>query len=366
MKLPPIRILDLHGSPEAIGHQHGSAYAEQIRHYTDERIQLVMSGSWSGGAIGRDRVLDIAESMLAEHETFSPSIHTEMLAMAEAAGISAAEAIVVGGFTDFVDTVRAEVGGAVPLSAQEDDCTAVIVPDHRADGQGFFAQTWDMHDTATKHVVMLRIRPERAPASLVFTTSGALGQLGMNELGVCIGINNLTATDGCRGVTWPHVVREALNQATGTAARDVILGANLAGGHNFHVFDADGFGCSIEAMPSKRPVETLGNQPDSPAIVRTNHAVSSEAISVQGHKDPLMMKSSLDRLAKGTQLVDRREISAGDLMTLTREPSSICQIPVEPFHVETSGAAIMRPKTREFWACWGQPSMNDFEQIDFP
>jgi hypothetical protein len=30
-----------------------------------------------------------------------------MVAMAEAAGISTAEAIIVGGFTDFVDTVRA-------------------------------------------------------------------------------------------------------------------------------------------------------------------------------------------------------------------------------------------------------------------
>ena len=58
-----------------------------------------------------------------------------------------------------------------------------------------------MHDSATEHVVLLRTDPTDAPAALVFTTTGALGQIGMNELGVCVGINNLTATDGTPGVT---------------------------------------------------------------------------------------------------------------------------------------------------------------------
>jgi hypothetical protein len=26
----------------------------------------------------------------------------------------------------------------------------------------------------------------------------------------------------------------------------------------------------------------------------------------------------------------------------------------------------MRPRTREFWACWGLPSHNEFEKIGFP
>ena len=97
--------------------------------------------------------------------------------------------------TDFVDTVRSVVGGDHPSEVQEDDCTAFIVPDARCDGQGFYGQTWDMHDTATPYVVLLRLRPEDGQAALVFTTTGCLGQLGMNEAGVCVGINNLVA--GC-------------------------------------------------------------------------------------------------------------------------------------------------------------------------
>ncbi len=362
MKLPPIRILDVSGSPEEMGHKHGSTYGEQIRHYAKERVGLASSALWSGGSLGRREVLDIAESMLASHEAFSLPLYTEMMAMAEAARITPAEAIIVGGFTDFIDTVRAEVGGQVPEQVQEDDCTAVIIPDHRAGGAGFLAQTWDMHDTATKHVVLLRLRPRDAPASLVFTTNGALAQLGMNEHGVCVGINNLTATDGRRGVTWPSVVREALNQTTAADARDVVLGADLAGGHNFHLFDAQGNGFSIEAMPSARPVETLGQD----AIVRTNHTLSPESTALQGVKAATMMASSEKRLKTGRSLVDREGITTEDLMELTREAGSICQVPEDPYRVETSGAAIMRPRQGDFWACWGQPSMNTFTKIDLP
>lgn len=362
MKLPPIRVLDLAGSPEEMGHTHGSAYGEQIRQYTQERVELASSALWTGGSLNQADVLDIAEAMLPAHQSFSAPLHAEMMAMASAAGISPAEAIIVGGFTDFIDTVRAEVGGPVPESVQEDDCTAVIIPDHRADGSGFLAQTWDMHDSATKHVILIRIKPEHAPASVIFTTGGALAQLGMNELGVCVGINNLTATDGCRGVTWPTVVREALNQETAAAARDVIMDADLAGGHNFHLFDATGDGYSIEAMPTVRPAERLGTD----AIVRTNHALSQGAIAVEGDKAPAMMASSQLRLETGVDLVDRDGITADDLMELTREPTAICQVPVEPYHIESSGAAVMRPRTNEFWACWGQPASNDYQLIEFP
>ena len=53
-------------------------------------------------------------------------------------------------------------------------------------------------------------------------------------------------------------------------------------------------------------------------------------------------------------------------MELTRDPGSICQVPVEPYHVETSGAAVMRPKSLDFWAVWGPPDVNDYVKIDFP
>ena len=90
-------------------------------------------------------------------------------------------------------------------------------------------QTWDMHDSATEHVLLLRLAPDDAPNAMVFTTTGCLGQLGMNAEGVCVGINNLTSVDGTLGVTWPTVVRAMLRSSTAEEALAILLGVNLAG-----------------------------------------------------------------------------------------------------------------------------------------
>ena len=360
MQRPAIRIVDLAGSPEAMGFSHGHRYAEEIRRYTTERVELVAQGLWSGGPMSPSDVIDLAASMLGAHEQHSPRLYAEMASMADAAGISAAEAVVVGGFTDFVDTVRAAVSGAHPATVVDDDCTAVIVPDARGDGSGYLAQTWDMHASATDHVILLRIRPDDAPAALVFTTTGALGQIGMNELGVCVGINNLTAVDGATGVTWTQVVRDALEQSSADAARDAVLDADLAGGHNFLVFDAQGAGYNIEAMPSVRPVTRLA----SDAVAHTNHTLVDSAGVVEAPRPRDLDENSRRRLAAARARLDRHGVTEEDLMALTRD-AAVCQIATDPYHVESSGAVVMRPKTKDFWAVWGLPSMNQFQHVEF-
>ncbi len=360
MRRPPIRILDADGPPERIGTLHGSTYGEEIRRYTAERVGLVADGLWSGGRLERADVLEIADSMLPAHEAFDPALHVEMLAMADAAGISPAEAVIVGGFTDFVDTVRAVVGGLPPATVVEDDCTAVVVPAARADGAGLLAQTWDMHDSATDHVVLMRLRPADAPAATVFTTTGCLGQLGMNAAGVCVGINNLSGLDGRRGVTWTSVVRGMLKCTSADEALRLLLAADLAGAHSFLIYDRHDCGYVVEAMPSVRPVETLADAP----IVHTNHALHPDAQAVEVDKDAGLLASSQARLSTATELLADGEIGADELMALTREPSAICQRATPPYHVESSGAAVMRPATGEFWACWGPPADNEYVAVE--
>ncbi len=367
MKRPPIRIVDLAGTPAEMGATHGRLYAEEIRKYANDRVDLAVSGLWSGGVLSRADVLEIAESMLPAHEAFDAALFLEMTAMADAAGITPAEAVVVGGFTDFVDTVRAVVGGPMPESVIEDDCTAMIVPDSCADGAGIFGQTWDMHDTATDHVVLLRLQPDDAPNALVFSTTGCLGQIGMNSDGVCVGINNLVGVDGVRGVNWTAVVRAMLKCSTAADAKDVLLGADLAGAHNFLIFDAQGVGFNVEAMPSARPYATLGDEP----IVHTNHTQYPESTVAQAEKAPGLMDSSASRLETGRRLLADeigagRAIDAEKVMDITREPDAICQQAAAPYHIESSGAAVMRPSTGDFWACWGRPIENEFQQIPFP
>ncbi len=358
---PSIRILDAAGSPSDIGSAHGARYAEEIRRYAAERVELVCSGLWSGGQLKESDVLALAESMLPAHEEFDRDLHTEMLAMASAAGISPAQAVVVGGFTDFVDTVRAQVGGVAPLSVTEDDCTAMIIPDSRANNAGIFGQTWDMHDTATDYVLLLRIRPSDKPAALVFTTTGCLGQIGMNSEGVCVGINNLTCLDGQPGVTWPTVVRAMLKTATAEEALATLERAQLAGGHNFLIFDRHGSGYNVEAMPSVMAIDTLHDAP----LVHTNHTIHPDTGAVQAPKDSGLLASSDARLKTAVDLLREGPIDVERVMGLTREPDAICQRATAPYHIESSGAAVMRPSTGDFWACWGRPEDNRYQHVSF-
>ena len=344
-----------------MGDAHGQAHAAEIRQYAHDRVELVAEGLWSGGPLERGAVLELAGACLPAHEAFSPRLHAEMLAMAGAAGITPAEAVVVGGFTDFVDTVRAATSGPHPVSVTEDDCTAFVVPDARAGGAGMIGQTWDMHDTATDHVVLARLRPDTGPDALVFTTVGCLGQIGMNSAGVCVGINNLTGNDGRFGVTWPSVVREMLAQSTAAEALGVLLQADLAGAHNYLILDAEGRGYNVEAMPSARPVQTLAAEP----IVHTNHVTESAALPFEGERFSELMANSHHRLDLAAAMLSdaSHPVDPERLMEVTREPTAICRWPDAKYRVESSGAVIMRPRTADLWACWGQPADNDYEHF---
>ena len=351
MKGRPIRTLSISGDPGSLGRTHGAAYAEDIRAYCSGRISL----SGEGNDWNREQLVDLGTQMLPAHRAYDEALYEEMLALADSAGISGGEAVIVGGYTDFIDTVRAYAGSA-PV---EDNCTAVIAGDDISEGHGFLAQTWDMNASATPHVVLLEVAPDSGPRSLVFTTVGTLGQIGMNEAGIAIGINNLTADDGQLGVTWPFVVRKALAQTTFEDAMTTILDAELAGGHNFLVFDNRGNGASVEAMPTSTSVEYLGADP----VVHTNHCLAPQTQHVEGARPADLSLSSTLRLTQAEQLLTERPITVHALVALTRDERSICRRPEPPNDYESCGAAIMRPATGDFWACWGIPSENLYEHF---
>ena len=347
-----IRVAPLAGASADLGRRHGEMFAAEIADYAADRLAL----SGQGTDLSADDLRELAERCLPAHRAYAEDVTDEMEAIAAGAGIGVADAIILGGYTDFIDVVRATAGG----TRVDDTCTAVIVPDDRAEGAGFLAQTWDMNASATPHIVMLDLEPDAAPAALVFSTVGCVGQIGMNEAGISIGINNLTAADGRIGVTWPFVVRKALQQTDFDAAVRCVLDAPLAGGHNFLILDATGNGVSIEAMPTAVHVERLEDRP----LVHTNHCVSPATRAVEGPRPADLQASSSLRLDQARELLGDDPVRLADLIALTRDERSICRHPDPVYAYESCGAAIMRPRTREFWACWGIPSENEYERFD--
>jgi isopenicillin-N N-acyltransferase-like protein len=247
--------------------------------------------------------------------------------------------VVVGGFTDLVDVVRAHDGWA-PI---EDDCTAVLDP-----GQGLLAQTWDMHASAGEYVVMLKLDPVSGPGAVVQTTAGCLGQIGMNEAGIGVGINNLTSI-GKPGVTWPFVVRKVLEQTSLDAAIDAVLEADLAGGHNYLIIGPDGTGANIEAMPGTTEVTRVAGKP----LVHTNHCLSPATGLEEADRPVEHVEGSQVRLERGTEL-------ASDLESFFSDPS-IARRSDSLLEVATCGAVVIRPRERRLDSVWGIPGDSPWE-----
>lgn len=363
----PLPVLDLVGAPAEMGAAHGRFARAALRSLADERVGLAGDPSWSGRDLPRALVVSLAERCLADHRAYAPDLAAELEALAEAAGLTPAEALIVNGFTDFVDTVYA-VGAPVPplpraTSLAAMDCTAFLVPGARAAGaHAMFAQTWDMHATATEHVAVLRAAPRDAPAFVAFTLLGCVGMIGMNEHGVCVGINNLSAADGEVGVTWPFVVRKALQQRDLDGALRCLREARLAGAHNYLLLDRSGRGANVEATTTRTVVTPLGDRP----LVHTNHCLAGATREVERPIDEEALASSFARYARASELLDRHDLSPVDLQDVTRDGEAICY-PAEPPHdVATCGAVVLRPGTGEFWAVRGLPSEGVFERVDLP
>ena len=350
------RALKLAGSPGAMGHAHGAAFGDDIRRYTAERVALAGSAVWTGHAMEREAVLALAESCIAEHTAYAPDLMEEVAAIAEATGLSVAELIITNGFTDFIDLVYARGGSTGATEQVEDDCTAFIIPDSlSADSRGFFGQTWDMHASSAPYVVLLQGRPSGAPTFIALSLTGCIGMIGMNDAGIAIGITNLLSAEGQIGVSWPFVVRKALQQTSIDAALACITKARLMGAHDFVLFDRQGIGINVEAMPGQCVV----TRTRSDVLVHSNHCLAPETLERCRPRAPASQASSEARLARAQEQLANGKIGKQDLMALTRDPV-ICVRATPPLDMETCGAVIMQPGTGRMWALQGLPDENEY------
>lgn len=334
-----MRVLEVFGDSADLGRGHGSACGDMIRKYKEDRIELTSQEEWSGGGSDRELILSCAREILPHHERFSPNLYGEMLALASAAGISPEEAVAVGGFTDLVDVVRSRV----LLTYEDHNCTGIINPK-----TGVFAQTWDMHASAGEFVIMLKIDPLIGPAAFVQTTAGCLGQIGMNEAGIAIGINNLTSL-GKPGVTWPFVVRKVLEQTGFDDAVEVVLEADLAGGHNYFLMGPDGDGAIIEAMPRTKRITRSNGSP----LVHANNCLFPDTRAEEGARIEEWVIDSDERLRLG-------EKYAHDLESFFADPTISRRVD-DMRDVGTCGAVIIEPEAKRMRAVWGVPGDHPWE-----
>ncbi|MCB9140300.1 MAG: hypothetical protein H6642_18330 [Caldilineaceae bacterium] len=370
-----LRTLRVAGTPYEMGYAHGQAFIKEIGELTEERLRLSSDPFWTGGlAVTHADVLALGQACLDVHRMVVPELIEEVQGMADATGLGVNELVIMNGFTDFIDVTAnpALVNGAGSYHDGHADgggCTAFLTAaEMSADGRGFVGQTWDMHTTATPYVLLLDVQPAAGPALLTFTITGCVGMIGMNEHGVAVGINNLMDKTARIGVHWVFIVRKMLAQRTVGAALDVLRNAPLSGAHNYVIMGPDEEGelrgYNIEAMAARQTVTPLQD-----FIVHTNHCVVAENCAIERPRKAYSQASTHARLDQATAFLTAQKgrINLAALTDMTRLHAdggpSVCAHATPEYDIETSGACIMAPATRELWALWGQPCQNEYERF---
>lgn len=331
-------------SPRERGRAHGEALREPVRALAALRLELVARLPGFGAA---GPVLELAERHLPLLDALAPGPAQELRGIAEGAGLSAAELVVLNHYTDLKDLAP----GAAP--AESDGCSALYARTPRGTLLG---QTWDMHGTAEPFILMLRApEADGVPGAWLLTLTGCLALAGLSEAGVAVAINNLRCRDGRLGLVWPAIVRLALAAPGATAARDAVLAAPIGSGHHYLVADAER-AWGIEATGTRKRVVFDGA---APVFLHTNHALDPEVAAVG---DPLPASTTHERyacLAGGLETAGPPRDAADLWQRLGSHeghPRSVCTHmagPGDPHAMATCAAVVMEVEPRRLLAAAG-------------
>ncbi|MES2504390.1 MAG: C45 family peptidase [Myxococcota bacterium] len=310
-------------SAREIGLEHGEVFRDSVRAMASIRMDLVLGEPAFGS---KEQVLDLATQHLPILEAYDLDLYHELLGIADGAGVTPEEIVVLNHYTDLRD-----IGG----------CTMVFVPSPTGNLLG---QTWDIDASALPHTLLLQFKD-----ALVLSVAGCLGLTGFNSQGVGICINNLSSLDARVGLVWPALVRRVLRARSAKEGSDLVMNAPLGSGHHYAVGDkSDFFG--IETSGTRKKLVQHGT--DKPHF-HTNHCLDQEIAEVSTVRTGSTTYHRYNTTETGlSQQVPQ------DLKGLWKALAAVSMEPGDNA-VATCGAMAMNLTTGEWHACQGPARAED-------
>jgi isopenicillin-N N-acyltransferase like protein len=262
-----MRVIELAGDPQQIGRAHG----EELRNEIEETVSIYRN------VLGLSERAETAHGARIERtiRSFDEGLADEIEAIAAGAGQPTSAIFVLNG--------RSELMGAAT-----DACTTMHMP-----SAGLLGQTWDWIDLLEPLVVVLRVRPNDAPAYVTMTEPGIAAKIGCNEAGVGVTLNFLYAPGPLNGVPIHALLRALLTCRTADDATRVVLRAGHGRAGAVHVAGSDGWGMSVEHLGHRTIRQLTRDEPHA----HTNHSPL----------DPLsggeLLDNSTARLERAAQLL---------------------------------------------------------------
>jgi isopenicillin-N N-acyltransferase-like protein len=331
-----IPYVEATGSPYELGFAHGRERGAALRAFLADglcRLDRILPAPVDRAGLGRllednDEAITVA----------TPDLGAELWGLADGAGISRAEAVLL--------QVRREIMGyqRIPTAG---DCTTYARPGDVP----VLAQTVDLNGDLDDHIAVLRLG-----RSLVLSFGGLLGYLGLNDAGLAVGLNLVLGGRWRPGLPPYLAIRHVLDTADSVDDAVKILGdLRLASSRSIMLCDPAQAGY----------VEILGDesrfQPLPPAI-HTNHFLDP-GFAAQDELNVFARNSSLRRLDACRAALAEVPADADaerHFGVLTRPP--ICVGDSGDLRRERTVAAIVAFPTRgELHVRPGDPSRSDTE-----
>lgn len=289
------------------GLSHGKAFAKEIKELAIIRRALMLNKN----PRLEIKLEELAMEQFEVTKNFAPHLAEEIRGIAQGAGLTLVDLVILNNYTDFRD-----------IQLPEEGCSTVHIQTEELTLSG---QTWDMHRSAKNYLCLIHVPENENHASeLILSLVGCVGLYGVNTENQLIGVNNINTANAKAGLIWPVLVRKTLEGKNLAEMRHILLSAPVTSGHNYIISSTEG-GEHLEITPTL--FEKVGALVEGQvgAIFHTNHCLGSEIKKLEDAKSMSSTTHARWKLLshKAHKVLDLN--SFFDLLTDHEEyPVSIC------------------------------------------
>ncbi|WP_439499389.1 C45 family autoproteolytic acyltransferase/hydolase [Bosea sp. (in: a-proteobacteria)] len=324
----PFPFIEVSGSPYERGRQHGVAVPKRVKRSIELYGGQLTELGYDGAAKSR-LIVEFAR----EIEAFGAHYVEEMRGIADGAGVSLEDIVMVNARTEVMAKARLEKAKPVEAGEELDDgCTgAVILPERSATGELIHGQNWDWKAECAETAIVLRVRRDDGPDFLTFVEAGGLARCGMNAAGISITANYLESERDFTqaGVPLALIRRKVLEQEHFAMAMKAVATTPKACSNNMMLSTVAGFAIDFECAPD----EAFPIYPADGLIVHANHWVGQIALTkITDTGTPRVPESFyrdwrvrklLDESGRKLTVADLKEALFDDFLT----PYAVCRPP---------------------------------------
>ncbi len=317
--------------------QHGLAHRERIQTFLNDRLARIAAlnaGCTSMSEI-RPSLLEFADCI----QKSLPTLWEELVGLSLGADISLEEAVLL--------QVRRELVGfkKVPTTG---DCTTFV---HRRRDGFVCGQTVDLSGGMEAEVSALRVMPGHGRIGCTLMSfTGLIGYLGMNDAGLCIGLNLVLGGQWCAGVPGYMIIRHLLDKAhNAEEALSILRTLPLASSRSLTLADAEKT-LVVEYVPQAVSHWRMDQ------CVHANHFLDP-GMHLQDCLNPFAYTSSVRRMASCHSRLEAlcAEADVDDYLEMLGEPPVYVQPNGDIRRDCTVGAALMFPSNRALHVVQGHP-----------